>query len=672
MLLLPLLILISALYSYENHNFLALAHITFTLLSCLYFIKVKSYQLLVITTLLLLISAWLNSHSEPVKNYQVGQEFSFRTTLFISDNVKKCEHPVWYSAFMLLEEQFTPALLQKKIRLHLPAKNIDKSIVFSSLNEQKGILTAWLVSGTGNINKIQYAHPKGTWSQKKLYREGVYAELWLKTSSNQFTLQKQEKTTLTVVIKRLQNLLDSRFNEYKSWAFSRALILGNTHYLTNTDVWQIRFLGLSHLFVVSGLHVGFIYLLAKQFATIIWRGMPEFILLGINNQHLLVLLISTPFILFYGELTEWGEPVQRAAIMLITWQFARLLQVNIPSYAILALALIIICLWQPQAIHSAGLWLSFCLVLLILYYVHSRQRRLTDWFKIQLMLSLAAIGLTLGWQESISFYSVFVNVIMVPFTGFIWFPVILFACLETWLLQSEWIMLILDYLLSYVFIFLDFIRLHSAVMILAQVDSLSMKVFAFLLVLFWVIYERINKASYLLLFMVGVLTSNSIQNSMRSLSVMSQSTIWWLTHESNTLRLYDADKQLQLNTAWANSPKELVYFWLEEQLLPQQMVGAIIVPKIFIWPFGNSLLKPVLLKQLAPRWLLLKEFPTPQQQALLTGLQIDWLVVTKKQSIKIEFWQDYWYIRHSNCLITINLQQQKHCQRVAKLENMLN
>lgn len=666
MLPIQLLILIGSLFTHDSAW--QPVHITISLLCCLYFAGAKRYRSMAFALFLLFWSVAINCISTSTEQYKKGEILPFSLS-DVSFAQIKSQSREYFSAYMSVPTKYNLPMLQNKLLLHLEAafiKRLENKEILLSSN------TLWQVEGRSRITNLVYANRHGNWRERWLYQKGFVAELWLSQPLEPVRVS-QQSIGFEVIQSRLLTTLDDGFSTFDSWRFSRSLFLGESGRLSNKDKWLIRFSGLSHLFVVSGLHVGFVYLLIVFVTKLIWRLSPIYLVNIVKEESVLVLIFSVPCLFFYGALTGWGEPVTRAVFMLLIWQIVNLWGIKTTSNNILFLTLLIISLLFPFSVYSASLWLSFCLVFLIIIYGKHRGKSIINWVTMQLMLTFSAVGLTLGWQPDISAMNVLFNLIMVPFTALFWFPATFFSCLELLLFDSTWLMLLVDTVMYYVWLTLDFLVFNSKAITLNLAATLPVKIMVLFLIFIWVLYEKVTKFSYGLLvaasfFVLNISSFNSLMETSDEKPVE-----WTINNQNNGIRLYSIAKsgtKLLLNTHWASHETELGDYWLNSKIvntLTTKMKMA-----IYIWPLRQSQITADLLKRLSPQWLILKQEPTETLQALLTALQIDWLVVTKKQSIKIEFWQEYWYIRHSNCLITVKLLQEKHCQRIVQLENMIN
>lgn len=180
----------------------------------------------------------------------------------------------------------------------------------------------------------------------------------------------------------------------------QALVLGHFNLLADSEVEQLRRSGTLHLFVVSGLHIGIIYI------SISWLSRCFF---GIYTARCLSLFA----ICCYLAWVTWGVAVGRVWLMIIlaaiTWWSARILN----RFTILAVVALLIVLWTPQFIWRPGFWYSFSAVLCILtLYIGSRGGGITKVSATQLSISLLSGSIsqlpTNPWQSFAA------NLIVVP------------------------------------------------------------------------------------------------------------------------------------------------------------------------------------------------------------------------------------------------------------------
>lgn len=188
--------------------------------------------------------------------------------------------------------------------------------------------------------------------------------------------------------------------------------------------WQVfRNTGTAHLVAISGLHVGLVSGFAFAVVCLIWRWMP-----------LRFLWIPAPLVaavggllaaLVYALLAGFSIPTQRAVVMIAIFMssiFRKRLSALWRNYF---LALGIVLLWDPFSTLSAGFWLSFGAVGIILYGMQGRLKPTGIWWKFGraqwlVFLGLAPLSFALFGMSSL--VSPFANLIAIPWVSFLVVP----------------------------------------------------------------------------------------------------------------------------------------------------------------------------------------------------------------------------------------------------------
>ncbi|MCO4785754.1 MAG: ComEC/Rec2 family competence protein [Marinomonas atlantica] len=223
----------------------------------------------------------------------------------------------------------------------------------------------------------------------------------------------------------------SDLDQYPSWRFAYSIIRGDRRAWDERDHWLINYLGLTHLFVVSGLHIGFVSLLVVWVCRVIWRHLGVVQRLFYQRARLEFVAV-VPFCLFYALWSGAGEPAIRACLMAVMFFALRAKAQHVALLPILLFsAWLMLLLWPGRAL-DPSFWLSFSFVGLISLLI-LRLERYSRLLIMQCFLCFFALMLTLGWQQSVSGLTILANIIMVPFVAIIWFP----ASLASYVL-SEW------------------------------------------------------------------------------------------------------------------------------------------------------------------------------------------------------------------------------------------
>ncbi len=194
-----------------------------------------------------------------------------------------------------------------------------------------------------------------------------------------------------------------------------ALTLGEQSGLRDAD-WEVfRRTGTSHLVAISGFNIGIMAVVGFFLGRWLWTLWPP-LLLRMPAQKA-GWLMSGLFAAGYAVIAGFEAPVARAALMallVIAAGFAN--RLGQPT-RVLALAWLLILLFDPLSITSPGLWLSFGAVAAI-FYVGSGRLATPHWLLaavlLQLMLSVVLTPLTLYFFHGLSWPAPLVNLLAVP------------------------------------------------------------------------------------------------------------------------------------------------------------------------------------------------------------------------------------------------------------------
>ena len=157
----------------------------------------------------------------------------------------------------------------------------------------------------------------------------------------------------------------------ESSRYVRALALGDTRALDETDWTRLRAAGLTHLIAISGFHVGLVAGFFALIAAAVWwlfpgwcRWMPRPFAAGLG-----AILGAC----LYAALTGFAVPTLRTAVMIAALVAARCLRRRQRLADTLALGCIVLLLLDPLAVLGAGFWLSFAGVAWLLWCLPADQ-----------------------------------------------------------------------------------------------------------------------------------------------------------------------------------------------------------------------------------------------------------------------------------------------------------
>ena len=237
---------------------------------------------------------------------------------------------------------------------------------------------------------------------------------------------------------RMSAELASSIASQRAAAVVRALVVGDRSGLSAADRKLFAATGTSHLMAISGLHVGLVSGLLFAFVRWIWRRIS--LLCQRWPADVAAALPAMLGAMLYAALAGFSVPTQRALIMLGLLMLALLSRRKVSPMHTLSLALLLVVAWNPLALVSAGFWLSFVAVSVILISLFGSSRY--RWFKIQFLVALGLLPVLLTYQMNVALLSPLVNLLAIPLFGLFIVPLVLLASLLlfVWPAPAVWLL----------------------------------------------------------------------------------------------------------------------------------------------------------------------------------------------------------------------------------------
>ena len=206
----------------------------------------------------------------------------------------------------------------------------------------------------------------------------------------------------------IKNAIIDHVNKYKSASYLKTFILADTSMLDDEIKDSYQNMGISHLFAVSGMHVGiFLFVLNIFFKE--------------NKYKNLIYIL---FLLFFLFITGIPESLLRCFTFFCLNLINKYFKLNIKTYNIVIISSMILLILNPYLIYSVG----FLFSITITFFITLSNKYLTNksYFKKILIISfisfLSSLPILASCFFKINFLSLVLNIIFVPFVSIILFP----------------------------------------------------------------------------------------------------------------------------------------------------------------------------------------------------------------------------------------------------------
>jgi competence protein ComEC len=268
----------------------------------------------------------------------------------------------------------------------------------------------------GNLNPGAFDY------ERWLFMEGIGATGYVRNNPAPALLPDEPAWySISAGRQRIVDRLSQLPGDTQSIALVKALAIGDGSSIPQAQ-WEVfRKTGTLHLMVISGSHIGLIAGLVYLVVLRLWAWTN---LLAWPPQRVAALSALAVAIL-YSALAGFSIPAQRAVVMLAVFMAAIILQRNTHSLNTLAIAMFAVLLLDPLAVLSAGFWLSFLAVAVIVYAVAGRLGKpgyFEGVIKINWATTVALSPLLLFFFQQVSIIAPLANLIAVPVVSFLAVP----------------------------------------------------------------------------------------------------------------------------------------------------------------------------------------------------------------------------------------------------------
>lgn len=194
--------------------------------------------------------------------------------------------------------------------------------------------------------------------------------------------------------------------------YIKAFIFGNNKSVLTDVMSSYQEIGISHLFAISGMHVGLLTLVISK------------LLMKLNIKEKYIFIIISLFLFFYLFITGVSPSILRAIFFYLFFSLNKIYNFNIKGINIFMLIFSIFLLVNPYYIHEVSFLYSYTISFSILLVGNKISNGL--YFKRLFLTSLisfiVSFPITIYFFNQINILSVFYNMLFVPFISMIVFP----------------------------------------------------------------------------------------------------------------------------------------------------------------------------------------------------------------------------------------------------------
>ncbi|HIG79276.1 MAG TPA: DNA internalization-related competence protein ComEC/Rec2, partial [Cycloclasticus sp.] len=272
------------------------------------------------------------------------------------------------------------------------------------------------------------ANPHGFDYEKWLFQQRIGATGYVRKSDENQRIERASAWGFGHLRESLKEYLDQSLMASQHIGVIKALVLGDRSEINNTQWDVFRKTGTSHLIAISGLHIGLVSALIFGLVRWLVLRVPCIRERATRSAIIISLLVAG----LYAGLAGFSVPTQRALIMLSIVMAAVYWQRHYTPFHIISVALLAVLMLDPLALMSAGFWLSFGAVAVILYGLIGRMGK-PDWIRqllqIQCWVAIGLMPLGLYFFQQVSLVAPVANMLAVPFVSVLVVPLLLFALL---------------------------------------------------------------------------------------------------------------------------------------------------------------------------------------------------------------------------------------------------
>ena len=269
----------------------------------------------------------------------------------------------------------------------------------------------------------------------------------------------------------IKNSIENRINNYKSKDYLKVFILGDKTNIDKDMKNIYKNIGIIHLLSISGSYISIIIYILNKY---------------IRNNKIISLIL-----LFYLFLTNFQISIIRVCLCYILFLIVKKYKLDLDKESIIIILGSFLLLINPYYLYDIGFLLSFSISFSIIHFSYLLEEK--NYIYKSLMLSLISFSISIpiiiNSYYSINFLSVLFNIIYIPYTCFIIYPISILT-------------FFIPFLDPFLLFFIDIFERLSFILnnITIFTFSFSKIPFPFYFLYYYLIFKKNNNFLFLILF----------------------------------------------------------------------------------------------------------------------------------------------------------------------------
>ena len=204
-----------------------------------------------------------------------------------------------------------------------------------------------------------------------------------------------------------KSLINDSFKNYKSSKYLKMFIIGNKDEFDYKEKEVFKNLGIIHLLSISGTYIGMIIIFLNKV---------------LNNKYKELIIII--FLLFYIAFTNFQISVIRCSLCYILLFFNKKNKLDFEAKEILLLLMSFLLFINPYYLYDSGFLLSFVISFTLIYFkdLYIEKTNIKKSLIISSLAFFSSLPIIINMNYKINFLSIIYNIIFVPVSTFILFP----------------------------------------------------------------------------------------------------------------------------------------------------------------------------------------------------------------------------------------------------------